>query len=63
MREIQIQKIVNNITKRKINLFKKDKDENHQALINKIKGKSALVIGGAGSSGSYFIKEICYIFT
>ena len=58
MREIQIQKIVNNITKRKINLFKKDKDENHQELINKIKGKSALVIGGAGSIGSYFIKEI-----
>ena len=58
MREIQIQKIVNKITKRNINLFKKDKDENHQELINKIKGKSALVIGGAGSIGSYFIKEI-----
>ena len=38
MREIQIQNIVNKITKRKINLFKKDKDQNHQKLVDKIKG-------------------------
>ena len=46
------------VTKRPISMFKVDIELNKDALIQKIKGKSVLVIGGAGSIGSSFIKAI-----
>ena len=39
-------------------MFQKDIDDNQKELYKKIHGKSVLVIGGAGSIGSSFIKEI-----
>ena len=46
------------VTKRQSSMFKRDIEENKDVLANKIKGKSVLVIGGAGSIGSSFIKAI-----
>ena len=39
-------------------MFLSDIEKNHSLLNEKIKGKSILVIGGAGSIGSSFIKAI-----
>ena len=46
------------VIKRPISMFKRDIDANRDALTEKIAGKSVLVIGGAGSIGSSFIKAI-----
>lgn len=46
------------VTKRPISMFKQDIDANKDDLSKKIDGKSILVIGGAGSIGSSFIKAI-----
>ena len=46
------------VTKRNISMFLEDVDREREALYNKIKGKSVLVIGGAGSIGSSFIKAL-----
>lgn len=46
------------VTKRPKSLFLDDIDEHTEELSNKIKDKSVLVIGGAGSIGSSFIKAI-----
>lgn len=46
------------VTKRSQSMFLKDIEENREELIRKIEGKSVLVIGGAGSIGSSFIKAI-----
>lgn len=46
------------VTKRSESMFMVDIQNNKELLTNKIKGKSALVIGGAGSIGSSFIKAI-----
>lgn len=46
------------VTKRSSSMFKPDIEANRDALTNKIEGKSVLVIGGAGSIGSSFIKGI-----
>lgn len=46
------------VTKRPESMFTKDIEENREELTNKIKRKSVLVIGGAGSIGSSFIKAI-----
>lgn len=46
------------VTKRMQSMFLKDIENNREELIKKIKGKSVLVIGGAGSIGSSFIKAI-----
>lgn len=46
------------VTKRSESMFLKDIEENREELINKIEGKSVLVIGGAGSIGSSFIKAL-----
>lgn len=46
------------VTKRGQSLFEKDILANFEQLSNRIKGKSALVIGGAGSIGSSFIKSL-----
>jgi FlaA1/EpsC-like NDP-sugar epimerase len=46
------------VTKRPQSMFLEDIDNNKEALIEKIEGKSVLVIGGAGSIGSSFIKAV-----
>ena len=46
------------ITNRHSSFFEKDIIQNQMILSNKIKGKSVLVIGGAGTIGSSFIKAI-----
>ena len=46
------------VTKRPESMFLADINANRKALSSKIQGKSVLVIGGAGSIGSSFIKAI-----
>ena len=50
--------IAQNVTKRERSMFLKDIENNREELINRIHGKTVLVIGGAGSIGSSFIKAI-----
>ena len=46
------------VTKRSASMFSSDVEANQDLLTKKIGGKSVLVIGGAGSIGSSFIKAI-----
>lgn len=46
------------VTKRSQSMFLQDIEDNRESLANKIKGKKILVIGGAGSIGSSFIKAV-----
>lgn len=46
------------VTKRPESMFKVDIENNKEKLTEKIKGKSVLIIGGAGTIGSSFIKAI-----
>lgn len=46
------------VTKRKESMFASDIEDNHTSLSHEINNKSILVIGGAGTIGSSFIKEI-----
>ncbi|AWO02240.1 nucleoside-diphosphate sugar epimerase [Chitinophaga alhagiae] len=46
------------ITRRNESLFARDIRDNYHKLSERIKGKSALIIGGAGTIGSSFIKAI-----
>lgn len=46
------------VTKRPNSMFLNDIEENKEKLRKKIEGKSILVIGGAGSIGSSFIKAV-----
>ena len=46
------------VTKRQQSMFLQDIENNKEALSRKIKGKSVLVIGGAGTIGSSFIKAL-----
>lgn len=46
------------VTKRRQSMFINDIDANKERLKEKIEGKSVLVIGGAGSIGSSFIKAL-----
>ena len=50
--------ISDHVTKRPTSMFMPDIRENKEELFRKIKNKTALVIGGAGSIGSSFIKAI-----
>ncbi len=50
--------ISKHITKREVSYFQEDIDSNFETLSEKISGKSVLVIGGAGTIGSSFIKAI-----
>ena len=50
--------IANNITLRNESLFLKDIENNNAALQERINGKSVLVIGGAGTIGSNYIKAL-----
>ncbi len=59
MKKFNIEKfIAEAITKRDESLFKKDMIKYEDELSSKINEKSVLVIGGAGTIGSSFIKEI-----
>ena len=44
------------VTKREKSFFETDLNNNRDKLIKEIKGKSILVIGGAGTIGSSYIK-------
>ena len=46
------------VTKRQQSMFLQDIEDNREELTKKIEGKSVLVVGGAGSIGSSFIKAI-----
>ena len=46
------------VTKRPSSMFKPDIEANRDVLSKRIEGKSVLVIGGAGSIGSSFIKAV-----
>lgn len=46
------------VTKREESMFLQDIEDNREVLLEKIEGKTVLVIGGAGSIGSSFIKAI-----
>ena len=46
------------VVKRPQSMFLKDIENNHETLNSKIGGKKILVIGGAGSIGSSYIKAI-----
>lgn len=50
--------IKKHVTKRPESLFLQDIENNKELLSRKIKGKSVLVIGGAGTIGSSYIKAI-----
>jgi len=50
--------ITDHITFRKESFFRKDIEENKEKLFREVQGKSVLVIGGAGTIGSSFIKAI-----
>jgi len=50
--------IKKHITKRSTSLFRNDIDSNSEKLSSEIKDKTVLVIGGAGTIGSSFIKAI-----
>ena len=54
--------IADNITHRQTSLFKNDIEANAAKLSEEIKGKKVLVIGGAGSIGSNYIKAILKFF-
>lgn len=50
--------IAKHVTCRKESLFRADLEANHERLAAEIEGKSVLVIGGAGSIGSSYIKSL-----
>jgi FlaA1/EpsC-like NDP-sugar epimerase len=52
--------IANNITKRNESFFEADIKANKQELTKEIEGKSVLVIGGAGTIGSSYVKAILH---
>ncbi|WP_320053566.1 polysaccharide biosynthesis protein [uncultured Acetobacteroides sp.] len=56
---INVSKFISeNITKRDRSMFLADLEKNHDLLINEIKDKSVLVIGGAGTIGSSYIRAL-----
>ena len=46
------------VTKRPESMFQEDIEKNLEVLTERIKNKTVLVIGGAGSIGSSFIKAV-----
>ena len=53
-----LQFIKDGIIRREESFFEADLNKNTSLLTSKIQGKSVLVIGGAGTIGSSFIKAI-----
>lgn len=61
MRMVNIEKFINQyVTKRSESMFAQDINANEERLKEGIDGKNILVIGGAGSIGSSFIKTILH---
>lgn len=59
MRFINIPEFISkNITLREESLFQEDLEKNHTTLKQRIEGKKVLVIGGAGTIGSSYIKAL-----
>ena len=59
MKTLNVEKFIKNkITKREESFFDKDINNNKNLLLTKIKHKTVLVIGGAGTIGSFFIKAM-----
>lgn len=48
------------VTKRPVSMFEQDIEKNKESLTNAIQDKSVLVIGGAGSIGSSYIRAILH---
>ena len=46
------------VTKRQTSLLKEDLESNNSLLEERLGGKRVLVIGGAGTIGSYYIKAL-----
>lgn len=58
MKNLNIENFIRSkITKREVSFFNKDIENNRSLLFKEIEGKSLLVIGGAGTIGSAFIRE------
>lgn len=55
-----VNKVISALTGRKTSFFKSDLDSSRTKLKLEIEGNSVLVIGGAGTIGSNFIKELLY---
>lgn len=51
--------ISEHVTQRSSSLFTADIEANRGKLSEEIEGRSVLVIGGAGSIGSQFIRSVC----
>lgn len=51
--------ISEHVTQRTSSLFAADIEDNRRKLSEEIEGRSVLVIGGAGSIGSQFIRSVC----
>ena len=59
MIQFNISRFINKyITNRDVSLFQQDIENNYKRLQQEIQGRKVLVIGGAGSIGSSFIKAI-----
>lgn len=58
MKESLVKQMISDLTGRKQSFFHNDLQTNHQKLNDRIEGKSALVIGGAGTIGSNYIKAL-----
>ena len=54
--------IIDHITYRTKSFFQEDIEENREKLFSAVQSKSVLVIGGAGTIGSSFIKAILNYF-
>ena len=46
------------VTRRPVSLLKPDLEKNHEELEERLNGKKVLVIGGAGTIGSFYIKAL-----
>ena len=46
------------VTRRPVSLLKPDLEKNHRELEERLNGRKVLVIGGAGTIGSFYIKAL-----
>jgi len=60
MKKRLVDQVIGNITGRTVSMFQNDLLKNKEHLTNYLRDKSVLVIGGAGTIGSNFIKEILH---
>jgi FlaA1/EpsC-like NDP-sugar epimerase len=60
MKQEIIDKVISNLTGRESSFFENDLASNSKKLFEEISGKSVLVIGGAGTIGSNYIKSLLH---